>query len=833
MTFVHQLRHAVRALLGQPGLLLVSTLSLGLGIGLTTAMWSGIDALLFRPPPVARPAELINVYSRRNGEQDSTPISYLDLVDLRAATRSLTDLAGTSMMLANLERDGRPSMVIGEDVTDGDYELLGVAPRLGRTFDASEFAGEGGQQVVMVSDTFWRRELAARSSAVSETLRIKGQSFEIVGVLPPGFHGLRRGLNAEIFVPISMLESVEPFGEIATEGTARGATRAQWRGYRFLTAHGRLRPGATLEQARAELDTHSAALDSIYPESNAERGVAVVEQSSVLIDPEIDRVVVPAATLALVLVGLVLLVSCANVANLLLARAHARRREIAVRLALGASRGKLLGQLLGEGLVLAVAGCAAGLVVAGAAMSWLERARIDFPIQPTIDLRLDPPVLLFALALSVGSGVFFALVPLAQTLRPGLVAALKADDSAGPPGRRLLARFATVLQPRNVLVIAQVALAHVLLVGALLLLRSTAVARARDVGFPAERLGAITIDLESAGLTRDTAAPHWQALHDALRATPGITGAAYATRVPLGLNVWNGDFYIPGHRETKEEPALALDVTDTDLGYFALLDLELIEGRLFDERDRPDTPRVAVVTQAMTDRFWPQSSALGKRFRVSAPDAPEVEIVGVLRNYKVITPGEAPRPMVHFAAAQRPNPYGVLLFRTGGNPEHVLDAARRAIAQAEPSAFVLDATTMERMRDTILLPLRLGSALLVGMGALALLLGSIGLAGLIAFWVSQRTREIGIRIALGATRERVQRLVLGRSLALVAAGSVLGIAGALLLGRLLRSVLYVPSADPRSVAAGILVLVLVALVASLAPARRAARVDPLVTLRNL
>ncbi len=371
-----------------------------------------------------------------------------------------------------------------------------------------------------------------------------------------------------------------------------------------------------------------------------------------------------------------------------------------------------------------------------------------------------------------------------------------------------------------------------LVVVAGLMFRSVGVARGVDVGFEAQGLGNVLLQPGPEIPPADLPAL-WRRIEDRVAALPGVATVALASRLPLGIIVSGDELFIPGYQETEADPLIHLDSTRVDEHYFATLGLELVAGRLIDLRDTPSTPLVAVVTQAMVRRFWPGESGVGKRFRLSASDGPEVEVVGVVRDYKVRTPGEAARPMVHFAWNQRPQQGGSILFRTAGvPPERLLDRVVAAARIEAPNALVFQSTTMTRMRDLLLLPLRAGSIAAASLGSLALFLAVLGLAGLIVYWVSRRTREIGLRIALGAGRASVLRLVAGRAFALIGVGLLIGATGSVLLGRLVQPMLYVAAFDPLSLAIGVGVLLLAGVLASIVPARRAAAIDPMMVLRQ-
>jgi predicted permease len=598
----------------------------------------------------------------------------------------------------------------------------------------------------------------------------------------------------------------------------------EWRGYRFLNVTGRLAVGATLAQAQGEASALATALAAEYPDSNTGRGTVLRESSSVRIDPEIDGVLVPVAILLLALVGTVLIVACGNVANLLLAKAQARAGEMALRTALGASRRQIIGQLLVESALYGLVCGAVGLGLAALAIQAFGLVRLDLPAQPELALRLDAPVLLFTFGLSLATTLLFGLIPARHAGRLALVPLLRSGGSATAGTRRWF-------HPANLMVSGQVAASLVLVVVAGLLLRSIAVARDVDVGFEVDRLGTVVVGLRDTDVPAEEMPALWDRIKDRIEALPGVEAVSLATRLPLGLSITGNDFFIPGFRDSEADPPLYLDTTNVDEDYFGTLGLTLVTGRSIDSRDRTDTQLVAVVTEATVQRFWPGETGLGKRFRVGASDAPEVEIVGVVRDYKIRTPGELPRPMIHFAWSQRGQQNGVLAYRATA-PERMLEQVIAAARAEAPNLLVVQSTTMARSRALLLLPLSAGSVAATALGALALFLAVLGLSGLIAYWVNRRAREIGLRMALGAGRVSVLGLVARRAFVLVGVGLAFGGVVSLLVGRVMQPALYVPGFDPVSLGVGVAVLIVAGVVASAIPARRAASIDPMTVLRQ-
>jgi predicted permease len=804
-------------------LVIVASLSLGLGIGLNATVFSAVHAALFRAPAIERADDLVNLYSAKDGVRDYNPFSYADFVDLRDGMRSLDALVGHSLAMVNYERGGLPTLQFGAIVTSGYFDLLETRPALGRVFRDDDFAEQN--PVVVVSHRFWREELAADPASIGMTARLGQRIFEIVGVLPEDFTGFSRGLAPDIFVPITLVAAgIQPMGEIDVEGRADGRSIVEWRGYRFMNVTGRLAPGATLEQAATEANSLAAALAAEFPDSNRTRGVALRESSAVRFDPELDGVLVPVAMLMLTLVGLVLIVACGNVANLLLAKAQARGSEMALRTALGASRTQIVRQLLVESALYGVICGAVGLLVAAVAIQLFGLFRVDLPVQPRVALRLDAPVVVFTIVLSLATTLLFGLIPARHAGRLALVPLLR---SAGTMlgGRRWF-------HPANLQVVGQVAASVVLVVVAGLMSRSVGEARGVEVGFETERLGAVEIQFRGTDTPAAELPALWQRIKSRIEALPGIEAAALTSRLPLGASLVSDDFFVPGLRESETDPPIRIDIAGVDDDYFATLGLELVAGRSIDARDRLDTPLVAVVTEATVRRLWPGESGLGKRVRFGTSDSPEVEIVGVVRDYKIRTPGESPRPMVHFAWHQRLQMGGILAYRSSGAADTALEQVVAAARAEAPGMLLVQSTTMSRMRELLLLPLRVGSVAAVALGSLALFLAILGLSGLILYWVTHRSREIGLRIALGAPRSSVLRLVASRTLALIGGGLILGGAASVVLGRLLEPALYVPGFDPVSLTIGVAVLLVAGAIASVVPVRRAASIDPMTVLRQ-
>jgi len=819
-------RYAARLLVKHPGFTAVAVLSLGLGIGVNTTIFSIVNAVLLRPLPVERPGELVEIYTHGGAEFPFSTTSYPDYLDLCEQTAdAFSGVVAHSMMLTYLRTEAGARPLLGAVVSGNFFDVLGVRPALGRAFLPEEDRVEGERPVTVVGHGFWQRELGGDPAAVGRTVRINRRDYTIVGVAPESFTGTVPGLSPELWIPMAMAEEVQPAG-IEDVDPSPGDTRIQRRATRWLFVKARRKPGVSFEQARARVETVMARLEAQYPDTNENRPAHVLPASDVRLHPMIDGTLGPMAAALLGMVGLVLLVACANVANMLLARANARRREIAVRLALGAGRGRLVRQLLTESLLLASTGAAVGLLLTAWSTRVLATMPLPVPVPLELDFGQDARVLVFTAAIALATAVVFGLAPALRASRPDLVPALKDGAAAAAVrGRRLSAG--------NLLVVGQVAVSLVLLVGAALMVRSASVAEGLDLGFDADRTAHVRVDLSDQGYDQAAAERFYRELVDRLRARPGIEAAAITERLPLDVSIMRNEFFIPGHRARPERAEFVIDVATVGPGYFETFGIPILQGRGFTDRDTPATPRAVIVNETMARRFWPDESAVGKRIRRRGPDGPEYEIVGVSGDHKIVTVGETPLPLVLFAWSQDPGRFASVAVRASGDTATALAGAVAEMQAMDPDLVFF---TTETMRQTIavkLLPVRLGAALLLVFGAIALVLAAAGLYGVIAYSVSRRTREIGLRMALGARRAGVLGLVLRQGLGLTAVGVGIGLVGAAAAGNVLSSLLYgIGAIDPAAFALAAGLLAGVATLATWVPARRAARLDPIVALRE-
>jgi predicted permease len=837
-TLLQDLKFALRMLVKNPGFTFVAILTLALGIGANTSIFSFVNAVLLRPLPVADPDRLVYVFSGNR----TTPYnvsSYPDYVDFRDRNEVFTDLLAYAPITLSLNTNDQADMVSGLIVTGNYFEALGVQTHVGRAFRPDEDTTPGGHPVAVISHGLWQSRFGGDPQIAGRQLLLNGQPFTIVGVAPAGFAGAEVGQTNDIYVPMAMQALVRPprggySGEMNPDLLSR-------RGPRWLSVIGRLKPGATAAQAQASMSMLAAQLTQAYPDTNREVTATVSPVSKG--DPEQRGTLLSVAGLLLAMVGLVLLIACANVANLLLARAASRRKEISVRLALGASRVRLIRQLLTESVLLSLCGGVGGLLLS----IWLVEAMRTysppanfFPV--AFDFSLDKTVLGFTLLLSVLTGLVFGIAPALQASNPDLVAGLKNETALMQGANRRGARHFAL---RNLLVVAQVALSLLLLICAGLFLRSLQQAQRIDPGFEPERVLTVPLNINLLRYTKTQGQEFYRRVLERVETLPGAQSATLTRTPPLSGASRQSTVLIAGRDATDrartsestagggegvaENSTLSSPVA---LNYFKTMSIPLLRGRDFNAQDREGAPGVVIVNETFARRYFPEQNPLGQLVSVSGAEGPWLEIVGLARDSKYLTLGEAPAPFLYQPLAQRHESGMVLLVRTSGDPTQLVPAVRREVQSIEPNLPLTNARSMEELLSNSLFPARMGAILLGLFGLLALLLASVGLYGVMSYSVSQRTREIGIRMALGARGGDVLRLILRESLTLVAAGVVLGIIVAFAATRLLAGFLYgVSPTDPVAFIGIACLLIIVAVVASLVPARRAARVDPLVAFR--
>jgi putative ABC transport system permease protein len=798
------LRFAARSFRRSPGLTLAALLALGLGVGATAAIYTVVDAVLLEPLAYPEPDELVLLI-------DSNPeagfprfsASPPNFADWREQNRSFEHLAAFSRANLALDAPGvEPERLSGATVGSGFFEALAVAPLHGRIFRAEE-DGPGAEAVTVLGHGLWQRRFGARPEIVGRTVTVNGEARRVVGVMPAGF---AFPSEVEIWVPLAL--EIDP----------------NQRGAHYLGVLGRLRDGVTRDAAQAEMTGITARLAEEYPDSNEGWGVNLLRVHELMVED-----VRPYLRIVAWAVAAVLLIVCANVANLLLVRAARRERELAVRTALGAGRGRLARQLLTETFLLSLAGGALGL---GFGL-WGTRALVALnadEIPRAAEIGLDPSVFLFTFGMALAAGLLAGLAPVVHAARADLQGSLKEGTSAAGEGGRARAL-------RKALVLVEVAVAVVLLVAAGLLLRSLLRLQGISPGF--EPAGVLTaqVSLPDARYPDDIArAPFYRQLRERLEALPGVEAAGAGFPLPLSGAGYFLAFGIEGREAPPPQDAPSAGIRFVTPGYLEALEIPLVDGRRITDADRAGAVEVAVVNRAMAERLWPGESPLGGRFTFgdpTAPDAEWLEIVGVVGDVRHGDLTTEPDMEVYLAMDQSPFSTATLVLRTGADPESLTSGVREAVRAVDPSLPVYRVQTLEQVAADALADQRFSAVLLAVFAGLALVLASLGVYGVLSYAVSQRTRELGLRMALGAPRERVLRQVIGEGMVLVAIGVAAGTAGAFAASRLLGSLLYeVGTADPLTYAAVPALLVLVGLAAVWLPARRATRVEPVVALRT-
>jgi predicted permease len=821
--FLRDLRYGIRGLLRSPGFTVVSILTISLGIGVNSTIFSLVNAVLLKPLPVERSEELVDVYGHTVTASTHDSNSYPNFLDYKARTETLSGMIAYTNFFANLSIEGSSELTIGEIVSEDYFRVLGVQPARGRTFLAEDFQAVGSSPVAVLSHGFWQSRFGGDPDVLGRTFRMNGIVYTVVGVVPRSFRGMFPAVTPQMWIPLSMIEEVEPLGNNRTSGASTGPTILDRRGRHFLWVKGRMKPGVEVETARAELEGIAAQLSAEYPETNELERVAVLKSNDVAINPDFDRTVAPAGMVLLGAVGLVLLVACANLANMLLARATSRRRELAVRIALGAGRGRLIRQMLTESLTLALLGGGVAMLLALWLTGIIAGYQPPLPIDLGVDIAPDWRVLVFTLVVAAGTGVIFGIVPALRASRPNLVPALKDAGDAQSGARRRV-------ELRDALVVVQVAVSVVLLVAGSLMVRS--LGAADDVVYPYDvsRTAYLGLAMEMNGYDAQEAGAFYATGKLRLQALPGVEAVGLTSRVPLSLNNNGFGLFIDGHQSSASDRPYGMDGARVDEGYFDALGLEIVEGRGILPEDRDEMRRVAVVTRTMASRYWPGERATGQQFRLAWGGEP-YEIVGVVEDYRVDTPGEDPKPYIHLPLG-REGSYANYVVRTATPAAPIVRELERELRALDPDLVFLETGPFQELADVRLFPIRAGAWLIGIFGGLALLLAVVGLYGVIGYSVSRRVREIGIRKALGAEDGSTLALVLRQGMTMVGVGFLVGAALAVLAAGVLSSVLYVSPFDLPSFGITFLVLGCAAALANLIPAHRAARVDPAIALRG-
>lgn len=819
--FARDLRYGLRSMLRSPAFSFFAVLTLALGIGASTTVFTMVNTLLLHPLVAKDPSRLVCLYTTDMNSQKQTgsqlPISYPNLQDYRARNSMFSGLSGFSPpMVMTLTANGEPERLFAQLVTQDYFETFGLTPAKGRFFLPQEDSTPGSAPVAILSYSAWKIRFNSAPDILGKILDINGSPYTVVGVAPRGFLGASAVFGPDVWLPATMAQQALP-------GPLQDVLHA--RSKPFFQAVARLKPGVLRSQAEASLQPLAATLRQQYPDDNAGHTVSVLPVTAALFAGTGGETgVVFVSAVLLVIVGLVLLIACSNVANLLMARAVSRRAEIGVRLAIGASRGRLLRQLLSESMLLGLMGGMVGIGVGYEGCRFLWSFFPPEVVRNMVQPKLDGSVFVFALLISLATGFIFGVIPSLRASRTGLVDSLKEETRVAGLGGRS-ARF------QKVLLTGQVALSLISLIAASLFLRAVQRAYDIDPGFDNLHIAVFMMNPEQAGYDAERLKEFHLDVAERVAKTPGIEAVSWASNMPFWSSASRG-VLIEGQEQRRKDETISTVTNTVDVDYFKAMRIPLLEGRPFTAADQEGSLPVVIINQDLAQQYWPNGDALGKRLHISG-DPTMRQIVAVVKTSNYTTLGEAPQPCLYLPLGQNPSGAFNLYVRTSGDPSLVLAAVQREVREIGPRVQISDVRTGAKIVDQVLFAARVVLSLLGMFGLLALALASVGLYGILAYSVSGRRREIGVRMALGASRWSVLSLVLRQGMTLVCIGTGVGFAVSLIGGRLFSKMLFgLSPADPLSLFGASAVLLLVAALACYIPALNASRVDPMCALRE-
>jgi predicted permease len=814
--------YAVRMLTKNPGFAAVAVLSLALGIGANTTIFTVVNAILLNPLPVKDISRLVEA----DTIDSKTLVTTANTTKLGMSYPNFQDYARENEVFVGLgcfvgpfpltwSSGTEPRQIFGQMVSAKYFEILGLHPVSGRFFLPDEDTKPGGNNVAVVSYSLWANKFGSDPNVVGKTLTLNATPYTVIGVAPRGFKGAFTFGNAEqVWIPVSMYPQV-----------LAGFFKDNFNDRRFLTTTmiGRLRDGVSLSGAEASLKTVASRLESAFPKDNASRSVALTPLADAAVGVNNRSQIVLAGGLMMGIVGLVLLIACVNLANLLLAQAARREKEIGLRVALGASQGRVMRQLLTESLVLALLSGVVGLAIAYGGRAALWSFRPPFILDGDVDLGFDSHVLFFTLSMALLTAVFIGVAPAIKAAKPNLTEVLNVGGRGGTVGW-------TRNPFRSLLVVTEIALALVALVGAGLFIRSMQNAQRIDPGFESKNLFVFAFDLGALHYDEGRGQQYFRAAIDRAKTSPGVESATIASNFPLGGGLARTVF-PEGQDEASGYRGTLTQLNDIAPNFFETLHIPLVFGREFTDADRKDTTQVAIINEAMAKQFWPNENAVGKRFHFFGETLLR-EVVGVVRNTVVNAIGEEPQPLAYLPLTQDYAPAVTMQVRTSRRPEAVSATVRSQVQSLDTNLALTNMNTIGELIDQGLWAPRMGAGLLTVFGGLALLLAVVGVYGVLSYSVNQQTREIGIRMAMGAQTGRILGLVVGQGMRLAAAGLTLGLLIAFAAMRVLSSLLFGVSAHDPLIFGGIsLVLATAAILACYIPARRATKIDPIIALR--
>jgi predicted permease len=818
--FLDDVRFSIRSLRRTSGLAAFVVITLALGIGMTSGTFSMVDALIFRPYPVPHPSGVVTLVSTTHDDSYGD-FSYREYLDIRDRTQSYDGVIASAGMEAvgfSAEPGATPRIKGGMMVSGNYFRVLGVEPRLGRGFREDEDQAPGRDAVVVLGPDFWKQEFASDQGVIGRQVRLNGTDFTVIGVVPETFPGMMLFGHPDFYMPLATARVFS---------TDRQKNFFEDRDDRELNVRARLKPGTTLQQAQNEISVLAKNFESEYPKVNRNRGAAVHTQFEMR--TRADDVNWKFSVIFVTLALAVLLVACTNVAGLLLSRARGRTREIAVRLAIGAGRFRLIRLLLTESLILASLGGLAGIAIGYGIVEWFHSYQsvifmTDLPF--SVPFQMDTRVLLASLALAALSALLCGLAPALQSTRTDLVNGLKAADVDEPGRKRLWGR--------NVLVVAQVSTSLMLLTASFLMVRGFQHSLLEGTGFAKDHLLMTSFDPRLMQYNAAQTEQFYKLLAERVRSAPGVQSEALTQNIPLGQDFYDGVAFVPEGFQMPRDRENFTSLMDTvDEGYFETMGIPILRGRGFQKSDTAEVPRVAVVNEQFAKHYWPGADAVGKHMRLESRDGAPVEIVGVAQTIKYQSTSENPLDFLYMPLAQHPIARMTLMLRSSGDPLQLVQSVKDIVRSLDPNLPMLDTRTYaDYYQNWAVEAPRIAMKLVGSMGAVGLVLAIAGLYGLVAYNVSRRTREIGIRMALGAANSDVLRLVMGKGLVLVGVGTAIGLAMGFAVEQLMNSMLF--NAGGVDTLAYIIVvpsLFLVTLLAAYVPARRACRIAPTQALR--
>jgi predicted permease len=813
------IQFGMRTLGKNPGFAVIGVVTLALGMAVNTTIFSVVNGMLLRPMPVPHAEQLTVLALQEAGDKTLQNFSYPDFLDLRSQTEGLSDLFAYRASLTGLTADGKGDHCVVSRVSNNYFSALGITPAAGRLILPTEGLAPGADPVMVLGYSYWQKRFAADKGVVGKQVEMNGHLMTIIGVTPKGFYGTFSIVNMDAYIPLS--------ADI-TEGL-RTPVQDTWthRDLRSLTLMGRLKPGVSLQQARASLNVAAQRIAAQHPDTDKGISIQVYPERLARPHPDNDNTLPEVAAAFMILAALVLFVACFNIANVLLVRATVRQREMAIRAALGAGRGRLVRQYLTESLLLAVFGGGGGLVLASWAANFLGSLPLGTDLPIRFDFQPDGRVYLFALSAIFLTGAIVGIIPALRAARTDVNSVLHEGGRGSSDGpRRQLTR--------NTLVVAQVAGSLVLMIVAGLFVRSLGKAQNIYLGFNPDHVLNLSVDVAEIGYKEARGRAFYREVANRIRALPGVESVAEAFTVPLGWVSAADRVFIPEHplEAGKQPPDVGYNMVTAS--YFETLRIPLQRGRIFTDTDGEKARGVAVINQTMAKKFWPDQDPIGKRLRIKDASGPLLEVVAVVQDGKYQGVTEDPQPFFYLPAEQRYEPFRTIHVRTSVPPESLALQVEAQIRELAPNLPITEVQTMTQSLQGVngFLLFRFGAQLTSTLGLLGLVLALVGIYSVVSYAAAQRTQEIGIRIALGASRRDILKMVLRQGVGVVGIGLALGLAAAFAGTRVLADLIVgVKPADPLTFAGVAILLAGIALLACWIPARRATRVDPLVALR--